>query len=62
MLDDGRVVYTRWEYVDKGLGNGQSLWAVRPDGSDVDHVYNNSIVRPAQMLNARSIRGIQAKS
>jgi len=59
VLDDGRVVYTRWEYVDKGLGNGQSLWAVRPDGSGVDHVYKNSIVRPAQLLNARSIPGSQ---
>jgi len=57
LLDDGRVVYTRWEYVDKGLGNGQSLWAVHPDGSGVDHIYKNSIIRPAQMLNARSIPG-----
>ncbi|KPK48346.1 MAG: hypothetical protein AMK72_07200, partial [Planctomycetes bacterium SM23_25] len=57
LLDDGRVVYTRWEYVDKGLGNGQSLWTVRPDGSGVDHVYKNSILRPAQLLNACSIPG-----
>jgi len=57
VLDDGRVVYTRWEYVDKGLGNGQSLWAMRPDGSGVEHLYKNSIVRPAQLLNACSIPG-----
>jgi len=57
VLDDGRVIYTRWEYVDKGLGNGQSLWAIRPDGSGSDHVYKNSTVRPAGMSNARSIPG-----
>ncbi len=57
VLDDGRVIYTRWEYVDKGLGNGQSLWTVRPDGSGSDHVYKNSIIRPAQLLNARNIPG-----
>jgi hypothetical protein len=57
MLDDGRVVYTRWEYVDKGLGNGQSLWAMRPDGSGVEHLYKNTIVRPAQLLGARNIPG-----
>jgi len=57
LLDDGRVAYTRWEYVDKGLGNGQSLWAVRPDGSGVDHVYKNSITRPSGMLQPRSIPG-----
>ena len=55
MMDDGRIIYTRWEYVDKGLGNGQSIWTVRPDGSGVDHVYKNSVIRPAQMLNTRSI-------
>ena len=55
LLADGRVAYTRWEYVDKGLGNGQSLWAVRPDGSGVDHVYKNSIMRPSGMLHPRSI-------
>jgi hypothetical protein len=57
VLDDGRVIYTRWEYVDKGLGNAQSLWAVRPDGSGSDHVYKNNTVRPAGMSNARSIPG-----
>ena len=55
VLDDGRVVYMRWEYVDKGFGNVQSLWAVRPDGSGSDHVYKNSVIRPGTMLNAASI-------
>jgi len=55
VLDDGRIAYTRWEYVDKGLGNGQSLWTVRPDGSGLDHLYKNTVVRPAGMLNARSM-------
>ena len=26
VMDDGRLLYTRWEYVDKGFGNVQSLW------------------------------------
>jgi hypothetical protein len=57
VLADGRVVYMRWEYVDKGFGNVQSLWSVRPDGSGVDHVYKNSVVLPAAMIHARSIPG-----
>jgi hypothetical protein len=57
LLDDGRVAYTRWEYVDKGFCNVQSLWAVRPDGSGSDHLFKNSLVRPATMINARSIPG-----
>ena len=57
VLDDGRIVYTRWEYVDKGLGNGASLWTIRPDGSGSDHVFKNNTVWPAGMSNARSIPG-----
>ena len=38
VLADGRVAYTRWEYVDKNLGNNQSLWVVNPDGGRPTHV------------------------
>ncbi len=55
VMGDGRIVYTRWEYLDKGLGNGQALWSVRPDGSGVDHVYKNSTMRPSGMIHPRSI-------
>lgn len=47
VLDDGRVIYTRWEYVDKGLGNGAGLWTVHPDGTGADHLYKNNTVLPA---------------
>ena len=57
MLPDGRVIYTRWEYVDKGLAHAQSLWAMRPDGSGVDHVYKNNTTWPAGMSSARDIPG-----
>ncbi len=57
MLDDGRVLYTRWEYLDKGLGNGAGLWAVRPDGSGAEHLYKNNTVWPAGMASARLIPG-----
>jgi len=57
VLDDGRVIYMRWEYVDKGFGNVQSLWSMHPDGSYSDHVYKNNVVVPAGMVDARSIPG-----
>ena len=43
--------------MDKGLGNGQSLWAIRLDGSGTDHVFKNNTVWPAGMSCARSIPG-----
>ena len=57
LLDDGRVAYTRWEYIDKGFGNAQSLWAVRPDGSGSDHIHKNMLVRPGAMLHVRNVPG-----
>lgn len=59
VLNDGRVVYTRWEYVDKGLGNAETLWAMRPDGRGVDHVYKLNTTWPAGMGGARAIPGSQ---
>ncbi len=57
VMNDGRVLYTRWEYVDKGLGNAETLWAMHPDGTVSDHVYKLNTVWPAGMSSARSIPG-----
>ena len=57
VMRDGRVLYTRWEYVDKGCGDVQSLWAMRPDGSGSAHVYKNNLSRPSAMMDARWIPG-----
>ncbi|MDR1330525.1 MAG: hypothetical protein LBK07_00285, partial [Tannerella sp.] len=32
ILNDGRVIYTRWEYTDKPLWRAQSLWTMRQNG------------------------------
>ena len=55
LLDDGRVAYMRWEYVDKGFGNAQSLWAIRPDGSGADHIFKNNLVCPGALVQPHSI-------
>jgi len=55
VMSDGRIIYMRWEYVDKGFGNVQSLWSMRPDGSHSTHVYKNDTVLPAGLVDARSI-------
>jgi len=57
VMDDGQVIYTRWEYVDKGFGNVQSLWSMYPDGSHSAQVYKNDLVLPAGLINGRSIPG-----
>lgn len=57
MMHDGRVLYTRWEYVDKGSGDVQSLWSMHPDGSHPAHVYKNNVSKPPTLIDARQLPG-----
>jgi hypothetical protein len=57
MLPDGRILYHRWEYVDKTAGNIKGLWAVNPDGSNSVEIYGNDIAFPETMIYARPIPG-----
>lgn len=59
VMNDGRVIYMRWEYVDKGFANVQSLWSMRPDGTHPSHVYKNDVILPAGLVDARSVPNSQ---
>ncbi|MCH5372433.1 MAG: hypothetical protein JJ992_00525, partial [Planctomycetes bacterium] len=39
VLDDGRVMYHRWEYIDKGARVGKTIWTMNPDGSRPEGIY-----------------------
>lgn len=52
---DGRVLYTRWDYIDRFNGPFFSLWSTNPDGSNPQLVYGNYTVRPQVVCEARSI-------
>ena len=57
VLHDGRVIYTRWDYVDRRAVNFQHLWTVKPDGSDVHIFYGNSTLNPMGIWETRPIPG-----
>ena len=57
MMNDGKVVYTRWEYTDKPLWRAQGLWSVNPDGTHVDTLWGNQSVWPDLLKDARPIPG-----
>jgi hypothetical protein len=59
VMNDGRVVYTRWEYTDKPLWRAQKLWTMNPDGTQVSTLWGNQSVWPDLMKDARSIPGSQ---
>jgi hypothetical protein len=55
MLPDGRILYTRWEYVDKGAVGVKGLWTMRPDGSGAAEVYGNDIALPPTLIYGRPL-------
>ncbi len=59
VLNDGRVIYTRWDYVDRNAVHYQQLWTTRPDGSNVRIYYGNQTLSPVGVWEARPIPGSQ---
>jgi hypothetical protein len=57
VLDDGRVVYTRWDYVDRDAVYYQHLWSVRPDGSNPRILFGNNTYNPVGIWEARAVPG-----
>ena len=39
VLNDGRVMFHRWEYIDKGARVGKTVWTMLPDGSRPQELY-----------------------
>ena len=57
LLNDGRVIYTRWEYTDKPVWRGQKLWTINPDGTQVAMFWGNQSVWPDVTKDVRTIPG-----
>ncbi len=57
VLPDGRIVYGRWEYVDKTALYLQSLWTVNPDGTQETALFKNNRAKPTAVLDARPVPG-----
>ncbi len=57
VLPDGRLLFGRWEYVDKNALTQQSLWTVFPDGTNETALYANNMAQPEALLDARPVPG-----
>ena len=53
--NQGRVIYTRWDYVDREAMPYMSLWATRPDGSQAEAIFGNYTLNPHCMFEPRAI-------
>ena len=42
VMNDGRIIWMRSEYIDKGADFGHTLWAIRPDGTHPELIFGNN--------------------
>jgi len=57
VLPDGRIIYVRWDYIDRDPTPFQSLWVTRPDGTATALYYGNYTFNPHMTAEPRSIPG-----
>ncbi len=57
ILPDGRILYDRWEYVDRNFGDAQGLWTVNADGTNHAIYWGNNTNSPGGVIDARIIPG-----
>ncbi|MCX7006755.1 MAG: hypothetical protein NTY53_05835, partial [Kiritimatiellaeota bacterium] len=57
VLPDGSLVYCRWDYVDRHDVQFQSLWTIRPDGTQTAHYYGNNSAAPCLISEPQTIPG-----
>ena len=55
VLQDGRVVFTRWEYNDRSALFNHPLIAMNPDGTAQMEYYGNNSMFPAAIIHARGV-------
>ena len=57
LLDDGRIVFTRRDYNDRGQTYAHSLFVMNPDGTFQTEYYGNNTCEPTSLQHTRPIPG-----
>lgn len=57
VMNDGRLVYIRWDYVDRSAANFHGLWTCNPDGTGVGSLFGNYTMRINACYQPRAIPG-----
>ncbi len=57
VMDDGRVVYMRWDYNDRSQIYTQNLMQMNPDGTAQTEFYGNNTFEPTTFFHPRGIPG-----
>jgi hypothetical protein len=54
-MDDGTILYTRWEYNDRDITSSMGLFVMNPDGAHQTEYFGNQTPWPLTMIQARPI-------
>lgn len=57
VANDGTILYSRWDYVDRDNMPYMSMWAINPDGTNARLVYGNYTKAPHCTFEPRNIPG-----
>jgi hypothetical protein len=57
VMSDGRIVYSRWDYVDRSAANFHGLWITNPDGTNPRILFGNYTKRINACYQPRPIPG-----
>ena len=57
VMDDGSILFTRWEYQDKNIFCTEGLWTLNPDGARLQLYYGNTLTVPNAIYGAKQIPG-----
>ncbi len=55
----GRILYSRWDYVDRYGQNAMGLWSTLPDGTGAQAIYGNFTRNPECLFEPRAVPGSQ---
>ena len=55
VANDGRILYSRWDYIDRDAVTHQNLWSMRPDGTGPMAVWGNATPKPHCTFQIRPI-------
>jgi hypothetical protein len=59
LTPDGRILYARWEYVDRNFGDAHGIWTVNPDGTNQAIYWGNNTASPGAVYYPRIIPDTQ---
>lgn len=57
VLWDGRIIYSRWDYVDRSAANFHGLWTTNPDGTNPRSMFGNYTKRISACYQPRPVPG-----